>query len=141
MITTIHAISAMPAPRVAPSEEASRCGYSFANGKRCRFPASPSHAGFCPRHFRFGLPQSPNDSNDLSADLFPELSESSSAVDIRQFLARLLVQLGKGRIGARRAAVLAFIGSQLLHSNRAQRNLTPRRKASSICQVLSETDR
>jgi hypothetical protein len=56
---------------------------------------------------------------DLSADLLPELSEFSSGADIRQFLARLLVLVTKGRISPRRASVLAYITNQLLHSHRA----------------------
>ena len=120
--TTIDGIPTTQAPPVAlrpvPLPDASRCSYSFANGKRCRFPAS--HAGFCTRHLRFGIPQPPNDSTDLSADLLPGgLSEFSSAEDIRQFLARLLALVTKGRISPRRAAVLAFITNQLLHSHRA----------------------
>ncbi|HYL82886.1 MAG TPA: hypothetical protein VE263_01525 [Candidatus Angelobacter sp.] len=103
------------------SQDDSRCQFRFSNGKRCRFPGSPSQAGFCSRHFHFNvpLPHAPDDSTDLSADLLPELSEFSSAVDIRQFLARLLVQVTRGRVSSRRAWVLACISSQLLHSNRA----------------------
>ena len=38
----------------------------------------------------------PNNSLDLSAELLPQLSEFNSAVDINQFLARLLVLVTKG---------------------------------------------
>jgi len=62
---------------------------------------------------------SPSDSVDLSAELLPELSEFSSGADIRQFLARLLIQVTKGRVSPRRASVLAYITNQLLHSHRA----------------------
>ena len=55
---------------------------------------------------------------DLSADLLPELSEFSASTDIRQFLARLLILVTKGRISPRRASVLAYITNQLLHSHR-----------------------
>ena len=114
--TIIDTISTTQAPAVALP--ASRCTFTFANGKRCRFPAS--HAGFCTRHFRFGVPQPPNDATDLSSDLLPgDLSEFSSADEIRQFLGRLVALVTKGRISPRRAAVLAFITNQLLHSHRA----------------------
>jgi hypothetical protein len=60
-----------------------------------------------------------NDAEDLSADLLPEPSEFSSGTDIAQFLARLLILITKGRISPRRASVLAFVTSQLLHSHRS----------------------
>ena len=62
---------------------------------------------------------SQNDSEDLSPELLPKLSEFDSAVDIDEFLNRLLVLVTKGRVSPRRAAVLAYITNQLLHSHRA----------------------
>jgi len=62
------------------------------------------------------LSSTPSDSKDLSADLLPQLSQSSSAVDLRKFLSRLLVLVAQGRISSRRAAVLSHITHQLLHS-------------------------
>ncbi|OLC96770.1 MAG: hypothetical protein DMG35_13235 [Acidobacteria bacterium] len=120
--TITNASSTLEVPAVPSQNESPRCQYRFSNGKRCRFPGLESQSGFCSRHFHpilVALPASPNDSADLSADLLPELSEFSSGVDIRQFLARLLVQVTKGRVGPRRAAVLAYITNQLLHSHRA----------------------
>ena len=141
--TAISPVSACAALSAIPDKDARRCRHRFNNRMRCRLPASPSQSGLCPQHSRDSLsvPELPNDSTDLSADLLPELSEASPAVDVRQFLARLLVQLSKGRIGARRAAVLAFISSQLLHSNRAPRNLISSRcKPTSTRQILNATD-
>ena len=102
-----------------------RCQHRFANGKRCRNSASQSHFGLCLHHFTVSAAvgasrqPSPSDSVDLSAELLPELSEFSSGADIRQFLARLLIQVTKGRVSPRRASVLAYITNQLLHSHRA----------------------
>jgi len=45
--------------------------------------------------------------------------EFAAGADIRQFLARLLVLVTKGRISPRRASVLGYITNQLLHSHRA----------------------
>jgi len=98
------------------SQDDSRCQHRFRNGKRCRLPGSPSRSGLCLQHFRL---QSPSDFEDLFADLLPEPSEFSSCGDIRQFLARLLILVTKGRISPRRASVLTFISCQLLHSHRA----------------------
>ncbi len=63
--------------------------------------------------------QPSNGSLDLSSELLPELSEFNSAVDINQFLARLLVLVAKGRVSPRRASVLAYVTNQLPHSHRA----------------------
>jgi hypothetical protein len=64
----------------------------------------------------------------LSSDLLPELSEFNSGVDIRKFLVRLLVLVTKGRISSRRAAALAYISNQLLHSHRPSPGDLPARQ-------------
>jgi len=119
--TTTDPISATEVPAVGSEKDSRRCHHRFNNGMRCRLPASPSHSGFCPQHFRMSLsvPEPPNDATDLSADLLRDPSEFSSAQDLRQFLARLLVLVTRGGVSPRRAAVLAYITSQLLHSHRA----------------------
>jgi hypothetical protein len=94
-----------------------RCRHYTDRGRRCQLPVVDAHSGYC---FRHAKPQpAPSDSVDLSAELLPELSEFSSGADIRQFLARLLIQVTKGRVTPRRASVLAYITNQLLHSHRA----------------------
>ncbi|HYL82841.1 MAG TPA: hypothetical protein VE263_01300 [Candidatus Angelobacter sp.] len=114
---------------VAPAEHADataspRCQHRYPNGSRCRL--RPTQSGLCSRHFletrltkavATPLPQTIDDSVDLSADLLPALPQSP-AIDIRQFLARLLIQLTKGRVSPRRAWVLTCISSQLLNSHR-----------------------
>src|SRR6266849_8251186 len=117
--TTVH-----PDPvGVVTSNLSNRCHYRYPNGKRCRLSGSQPHFGLCSHHFSLSNPgasqQSYSDSEDLSADLLPELSEFSAGIDIRQFLARLLTLVTKGRISPRRASVLAYITNQLLHSHRA----------------------
>jgi hypothetical protein len=130
---TTHSSSTIEIPAVTSRKDSSlrrastegRCQHCFPNGKRCRRYATDSHFGLCLEHFKAsaaigaGLQQPPNDSLDLSPDLLPELSEFNSAVDINQFLARLLVLVTKGRVSPRRASVLAYITNQLLHSHRA----------------------
>jgi hypothetical protein len=99
-----------------------RCRHFTADGARCRLPILDSRSHLCFRHSALiaAAAQPPqNDSEDLSADLLPELSEFSAGTDIRQFLARLLTLVTKGRISPRRASVLAYITNQLLHSHRA----------------------
>jgi hypothetical protein len=108
--------------QVVSLDDSNRCQYRYANGKRCRLSGSKRHFGFCSRHFSLsnsGAPQhSYDDSEDLSADLLPELSEFNRSININQFLARLLTLVTKGRISPRRAAVLSYITNQLIHSPR-----------------------
>ena len=108
--------------QVVSLDDSNRCQYRYANGKRCRLSDSKPHLGFCSHHFSLsnsGASQhSCNDSEDLSSELLPELSEFNSAININQFLARLLVLVTKGRISPRRAAVLSYITNQLIHSPR-----------------------
>ncbi len=104
------------------SIEHPRCRHFTADGTRCRLPMLDSRSHLCFRHSSLNAAASQppqNDSEDLSADLLPELSEFSAGTDIRQFLARLLTLVTKGRISPRRASVLAYITNQLLHSHRA----------------------
>ncbi len=99
-----------------------RCRHFTADGRRCRLGVRDTRTNLCFRHSSLiaAVSQPPqNDSEDLSPDLLPELSEFSAGTDIRQFLARLLTFVTKGRISPRRASVLAYITNQLLHSHRA----------------------
>jgi hypothetical protein len=101
-----------------------RCQYRFSNGKRCRLPGSKSQFGLCSQHFGLNFPaasqhQSQTDSEDLSSELLGEASGFESAADVKEFLARLLVLVTKGRVIPRRVAVLTYITNQLLHSQSA----------------------
>jgi hypothetical protein len=121
----IPAVTTKHASPEARAKREGRCQHLFPNGKRCRKFATASRFGLCRDHYDAsaalgaGLQQDQSDFTDLSADLLPELSEFSSGTDIRQFLARLLVLVTKGRVSPRRASVLAYITNQLLHSHRA----------------------
>ncbi len=108
--------------QVVSLDDSNRCQYRYGNGKRCRLPISKPHSRFCSHHFGLSnstsSPESCRDSQDLSPDLLPELSQLSRAIDLRQFLVRLLALVTQGRISPRRAAVLSYITNQLLHSPR-----------------------
>ncbi len=110
-----------PSTVADPPPADSRCLHRYHNGTRCRLRGLQSQFGLCSRHFRLKiaaiLPPAPNDSADLSADLLPGHTHFSSTEDLRDFLSRLLVQTTKGRVSPRRAAVLAYITNQLLHSH------------------------
>ena len=132
MSTTTVSSSLISDPIAVPKTASSRCPYLYPNGKRCSLPGLPAHSGFCLGHSQAIAPAVPvptqSDSEDFSADLLPELSEFNSGVDIRKFLARLLVLVTQGRISSRRAAVLAYISNQLLHSHRASPGDLPARQ-------------
>jgi hypothetical protein len=103
----------------AASLDGPRCQHHYKNGKRCRLSGSEPQFGLCPSHFRqriaAGLPPT-DDSSDLSTELLRSI-EFSSAEDLRAFLTRLLIQMAKGRVSPRRASVLAYITTQLLHTH------------------------
>ncbi len=109
-----------------------RCRHHTLRGRQCRLRALDGHNGLCFRHSALNaaaLPSARSDSTDLSSELLPELSEFSSGTDLRQFLARLLILVTRGRISSRRAAVLANIANQLLHSAAP----SPRNRPTSLC--------
>src|SRR5260370_33153836 len=101
--------SFIPDPVAAPKKTAfSRCPYLYPNGKRCSLPGLPVHSGFCLRHSQAIAPTAIpvpvyNDSEDLSADLLPDLSEFNSGVAINKFLARLLTLATTGSVSPLRA--------------------------------------
>ena len=91
-----------------------KCRHVTARGRQCRLRALRS--GFCFRHAALQLqPTQPVDV-DLSADFLIQIDDLQSADQINQFLAKLLILVVQNRISARRAAVLTYITSQLLHS-------------------------
>jgi len=114
---------AAPASAADTSAGAPRCQHRYPNGTQCRLRGPDLRSGLCLRHFREKftaiLPSAPSDSEDLSADLLPEPTDFSYGEDIQKFLARLVLQVTRGRVSPRRAAVLGYLTSQLLHSHRA----------------------
>ena len=110
----------MTAQSAKPSSinDSARCHYRFPNGMRCRligFAGQP----FCPKHTPCA-PAPPSEpvynSAEVAAALTAGLDDFSSAEQINTFLARLLLLAAQDKISARRAAVLTYIASQLLHS-------------------------
>ncbi len=121
-IDTTDSSSTLEAPAVASQNQPLRCLHRFANGKRCRQPGLESQSGLCSHHFRLSsvavaFPSASIDTEDLSGYLLRGFSKFSSSDDLREFLTRLLIQATKGRVSPRRAAVLAYITNQLLHSH------------------------
>ena len=91
-----------------------RCSHRFPNGMRCRligFAGQP----FCPKHTQTVLPPPPNPA-EIASTLTANLTDFTSAVQINDFLSRLLLLLAQDKISTRRAAVLAYITNQLLRT-------------------------
>src|SRR5712672_70675 len=76
-----------------------RCNHRFSNGMRCRLLGFGTH-----------------DPTEIAATLTVNLDDFTSAAQINDFLARLLLLLAQDKISTRRAAVLAYITNQLLRT-------------------------
>jgi len=103
-----------------PVLDGSRCVFRFSNGKRCRRSGLESQSGLCSYHFDqrvVALPPVPSDFTDLSEVLLRGPLKFSSAEDLREYLTRLLILMTEGRVSPRRASVLAYITTQLLHTH------------------------
>jgi hypothetical protein len=123
--TTVNTSPTNNRPAACVESDPSRCQHRFANNKRCRLPASDPQHGLCLRHFtlkaaaRLSRRTAHDDSEDLSPCLLGLPTERSSPMQVKQFLARLLVLVTEGRISPRRAAVLVNITNQLRYSHTA----------------------
>ncbi|MBZ5702842.1 MAG: hypothetical protein LAN84_13465 [Acidobacteriia bacterium] len=93
--------------------DSSRCRHRTPNGRCCMSAVDPTGT-LCFDHAR--LAQKGRDAANLAAALAGELTEFKSAVQINDFLSRLLLLLAQNRISPRRAAVLAYITNQLLRT-------------------------
>jgi hypothetical protein len=88
-----------------------RCQHRSSAGRQCRFRASGQDSRLCSRHDSME-----RHSAEVTADLTSDLGDLTSAAAINDFLRRLLLLLAQDRISTRRAAVLAYITSQLLRT-------------------------
>ena len=105
-------------PLDANSFAANTCRHRTRAGRRCRLPVLPNSV-LCFRDTP--LPNSQNDTSDLSRDLFGELSagqlpDLKSAEHVNECLSKIVVLLAQGRISPRRAGVLTFSCSHLLRT-------------------------
>lgn len=103
-------------PNSAFTKNLQNCRHRTRNGGRCRLPVRDANTGYCFRHA--SLRNQNVDGENLTAELVGQLTEFHSASEVKEFLGKLLFQLVKNRISNKRAAVLTYIASQLLHSFR-----------------------
>ena len=90
-----------------------RCTYRSPTGRRCRLSASNAQSSLCPHHLA-------KQKQVEDADYFDDLSRSAqhfqTAQGINHSLGKLYELLARNQISARRAAVLSYIASLLLHT-------------------------
>jgi hypothetical protein len=91
-----------------------RCNHRFPNGRRCRLYTTDINPNFCPAHAP--LPANQHNPAEIASTLTANLDDFTSAAQINDFLARLLFLLAQDKISNRRAAVLAYITTQLLRT-------------------------
>jgi hypothetical protein len=102
--------SAAPAGRTA--HDATRRKAPSCSGDRCRLYANPA-TGLC-RHHTFNADNPPD--IDLTSDFDNLAKDLTSAWAINLFLTRLANVTIQNRISTRRAAVLAYMANQLIHT-------------------------
>ncbi len=95
-----------------------RCAHLFPNGRRCRLHPTTANPNFCPAHAPLpaNQPDAAPHPSEVASTLTANLDDFTSAVQINDFLSRLLLLLAQDKISTRRAAVLAYITNQLLRT-------------------------
>jgi hypothetical protein len=101
--------------RNAIKPAASLCKFPFADGRRCRMLRYPGHPHLCLFHARAELQQL--EAARLGTELGQTLTgDFTTATDINHALGRLYTAIAQGRIPARTAATMAYVGQLLLQS-------------------------
>jgi hypothetical protein len=98
---------------VEPVVFPTRCTYRTASGRQCRLAIFDPQSGLCANHHA-DLKQ--NERADVADILFRDAQDFLTAQGINQSLRCLYWLVGKNRISARRADVLAHISGLLLRT-------------------------
>jgi hypothetical protein len=98
---------------VNPDVLPTRCTYRSSSGRQCRLAIFDPQSGLCANHHA-DLKQ--NERADVADILFRDAQDFQTAQGINQSLRCLYWLVGKNRISARRASVLAHISGLLLRS-------------------------
>ena len=102
---------------IHPQHRASLCLFTFADGRRCRTPRTPSHPHFCYDHARKEARSQAAD--HLGKDLASFFSgDYLSACDLATALGRLIPAVLSGDIKPRTARTVAFLAQTLLQTIR-----------------------
>jgi len=95
---------------VEPAVLPNRCTYRTSSGRQCRLPIFDPQSGLCANHH---VEQKQNERADV---LFRDAHDFQTAQGINYSLRSLYWLVGKNRISARRADVLAHISGPLLRT-------------------------
>ena len=93
--------------------DALRCAYSSSQGHRCRMPAVPD-SRFCLSHAKLAH----LDASELATELTSVAGSLESPEEVHRLLAKVALAVVAGRMSARKAAVLGYLGQMLLRSHR-----------------------
>ncbi len=99
-----------------PATDSAKCRFHTASGRRCRLPVLDSRSALCFRHS--ALRNLEPDTADLTSDFAGLLADPKSAVQINDFLTKLISLTIHHRISPRRAATLAYMGNLLIRTLR-----------------------
>ncbi len=91
-----------------------RCCHTTADGRRCRMPAMPGHDSLCLPHWQ--RQHQEHEAEAVATELLGPFKEFETATAVNHALGKLFCLLARGRVPARNAAVLAYIGQLLLNS-------------------------
>lgn len=94
-----------------PDVLSSRCTHRSPSGRQCRLPIFDPQSGLCANHH---ADQKQNERADVADILFRDAQDFLTAQGINYSLRSLYWLVGKNRISARRADVLAHISGLLL---------------------------
>jgi len=109
--------SKSPSPKrqtVPRTKDSTRCLFAFADGRQCCMPRSATHPALCFHHAR--EERQLRDADLVGVELASLSGDFKTANDLNHVLGKLFTLIAQGRIPARNAALLAYVGQLLLHS-------------------------
>ena len=113
---------------MSSTDDATRCTWTTADGRRSRMPRRDAHTKFCGTHLESQQRRMRADPAARPLDILNGLTDLGSAAAVRHALANLTGLLIDGRISYRKAMMCAYVGQVLLQSiNMAEREREDRR--------------
>jgi len=101
------------------SDPENRCTFLFADGRRCRMLQTRTDSTLCPHHAKEELQR--REAEKLKAELASLSGAVSSATHVCEVLGKVFNALAEGRITARTANTLGYLGQLMLQSMPAVR--------------------
>jgi hypothetical protein len=101
------------------SDPENRCTFLFADGRRCRMLQTRTESTLCPHHAKEELQR--REAEKLKAELAGLSGAVSSATQVCEVLGKVFNALAEGRITARTANTLGYLGQLMLQSMPAVR--------------------